>query len=234
MSFHQYLFWDFDGTLAYRDGMWTQTVFDLLQENGFYQIGFDEIRPYLQQGFPWHKPELPHETFFGGISWWEYMTGYFKTVLRELGVDGIPADEIAEQIRGEYLDQTKWHLFGDTVPCLKKAVEKGYINAIVSNHVPELPELVSGLGIEYYFTRIYTSGLVGYEKPNPAIYRTALEGLDKPCEVTMIGDNMAADVEGARNAGLKAILVRKENAGDYPYYCADLNGIFDLLPAVIQ
>ena len=57
----KYLLWDFDNTLAYRDGMWGQTIYDLLQEYGYSSIRLEDIRPLLTSGFPWHTPEISHE-----------------------------------------------------------------------------------------------------------------------------------------------------------------------------
>lgn len=59
----KYLLWDFDNTLAYRDGMWSSTIYDLLNEYG-YDLKMEDIRPYLKSGFPWHSPEISHKEFF--------------------------------------------------------------------------------------------------------------------------------------------------------------------------
>jgi len=88
---------------------------------------------------------------------------------------------------------------------------------------------VRGLRIDRYFTRIVTSTAVGYEKPNVHFFRRALEGVAYD-DAVMIGDNYRADVEGALNAGLRAVLVRKENETGYPYYCTDLTSLLDRLP----
>jgi putative hydrolase of the HAD superfamily len=215
---HQYLFWDFDETLGYRDGKWTQTLFDLLQENGQTGIGIDEIRSYMGRGCPWHTPELSHADFFGGVPWWDHMAKYFVQSMRAMGVETTLSERIAGQFRGKYLDLSKWHLYDDTIPCLEKTVEFGYTNILVTNHVPELPELVRGLGISEYFVRLTYSAAVGYEKPNPEIFKAAMCGLDEYAEITMIGDNIKADVKGALDVGLNAILVRKENKENYRYY----------------
>ncbi|WP_080941490.1 HAD family hydrolase [Methanosarcina barkeri] len=129
----------------------------------------------------------------------------------------------------KYLDTTKWHLYNDTVPCLKKAISKDYKNIIVSNHVPELSSLVRDLGISNYFIQVYSSAHLGYEKPNIQMYRKVLDKLEDTSEVTMIGDSYIADVEGAINAGIKAILVRKENTHNYQNYCKNLDDIYDIL-----
>ncbi|AKB43940.1 HAD family hydrolase [Methanosarcina vacuolata] len=225
----KYLLWDFDNTLAYRDGMWGQTIYDLLQEHGYGSIKLEDIRPLLTRGFPWHTPEISHEEFLGGVQWWDYMTLHFSKIIHEIGVNETLSAEIAGQIKMKYLYIEKWHLYDDTIPCLERAVSKGYENIIVSNHVPELSSLVRDLGISDYFFQVYSSAQIGYEKPNIQIYRRVLEKLEDTSEVTMIGDSYIADVEGAINAGIKAILVRKENTHNYQNYCKSLDEIDAIL-----
>ena len=56
-----------------------------------------------------------------------------------------------------------------------------------------------------------------------------IKKLEDTSEVTMIGDSYIADVEGAINAGIKAILVRKENIHNYQNYCKSLDEIDAIL-----
>jgi putative hydrolase of the HAD superfamily len=55
------ILWDFDGTIAYRDGMWSGTLFSLLGKNGINNIPIENIKPYLHTGFTWHTPEYFHK-----------------------------------------------------------------------------------------------------------------------------------------------------------------------------
>ena len=224
----KYILWDFDGTLAYRDETWSQTIFVLLQEYGCRNIKLEDVRPLLTKGFPWHTPDISHKDFFGELTWWDYMTLHFAKIIQSVGVDEGLSIEIAGQIKTRYLDITQWHLYDDTIPCLEKTINLGYNNIIVSNHVPELPDLVTGLGIDRYFRQIYSSANLEYEKPNIRMYKTVLDNLEDNGDVTMIGDNYIADVEGAINAGIKAILVRKENIRNYQKYCKSLDEIFNI------
>lgn len=219
----KYLLWDFDNTLAYRDGMWSATIYELLVENGYNELKYEEIRPYLKSGFPWHFPEVSHEELFKGKKWWDYMNGHFAGVLKELGVEENLANQVASSIKERYLDKKKWYLYDDTILCLKKALEKNYKNIIVSNHVPELEELVKVLGIRNYFLKIYSSAHMGYEKPNIRFYEKVINELKDAESITMIGDNYIADIQGARNAGIDAILVRKSNDNNYDKYFSTLS-----------
>lgn len=58
-------------------------------------------------------------------------------------------------------------------------------------------------GILLYFTDLYISEQIGYDKPDPRFFQACLErcGL-QPQEVLMVGDSLSTDIEGAANAGL--------------------------------
>jgi len=68
---------------------------------------------------------------------------------------------------------------------------------------------------------VLSSATIGYEKPHPEAFRLALEAVGHPRQVWMIGDNPVADVGGAEAAGLRAILVRRED-GEAQLRAADL------------
>ncbi|NJW55037.1 HAD family hydrolase, partial [Salinimicrobium oceani] len=58
-----------------------------------------------------------------------------------------------------------------------------------------------------YFTTITTSEDVGVKKPHPKIFETALKNAKASiAESVMIGDNLEADILGAQNLGMRAIL----------------------------
>src|SRR5206468_2331163 len=59
--------------------------------------------------------------------------------------------------------------------------------------------------------RIVHSTRAGVAKPDPAIFHLALEALGvPPAEALHAGNEVVADVEGARAAGLRAVLVDRE------------------------
>ena len=67
------------------------------------------------------------------------------------------------------------------------------------------------LGIEDDIDYLVTSEEAGREKPSPAIFTLCLEKLGLPAEeVCCIGDSPVRDVEGARAAGIQAILFQPD------------------------
>ena len=102
---------------------------------------------------------------------------------------------------------------------------------MLSNHVPELPEIAVGLGLSPLVQEVITSATVGFEKPHSGIYRFAFGALDvDPAidDVWMVGDNYEADVLGAEMMGARAILVRKEHL-EAMFVAPDLGGVVPIV-----
>ena len=66
-------------------------------------------------------------------------------------------------------------------------------------------------GLEQIAPFIIVSCEVGYEKPDPRIFRDALEatGLTAPGRVMFVGDNPVADIDGAKRFGMLAAWIRR-------------------------
>ena len=67
-----------------------------------------------------------------------------------------------------------------------------------------------------FFDVIVISAEVNKRKPSPEIFQKALRSLDAaPSETVFVGDTLNMDVEGAKRAGMKAILIlRRTSATD--------------------
>ena len=229
----EYLLWDFDGTLAYREGMWTDTLLSVLQRNNITNISKEDIRPLLNIGFTWDSPDSPHKDLFLDKEWWEYYECYFTEIFRLFNIPENMCKKLSTEVKVEYMDKTKWHLFTDTKDALIKSLAAGYKNVIISNHIPELSEIVQNLNIEKYFIKIYSSANIGYEKPNKKIYEYVINDLNTiHTKCIMIGDSYEADIAGAIRSRIKPVLVRKENTKSYKWYSKDLINIFDLLSSI--
>ena len=83
------------------------------------------------------------------------------------GVAEGPARRAAGGFRDHYLDPAHWSVFPDSAAALDRLSAAGYQHMIVSNHVPELRQLVSALGLADHFDEVLTSASVGFEKPHP-------------------------------------------------------------------
>jgi putative hydrolase of the HAD superfamily len=206
--------WDFDGTLAFRPGLWSGCVMEVLDaDRPGHGIAIGDVRAGLRGGFPWHRAEDPHPHPGDGERWWQAVEAMIAGALERTGVERAECAALAGAVRARFIDPSVgWRLFDDSVPALTTMREAGWTNAIVSNHVPELGGLVAGIGLAPHVDRVFTSALVGFDKPNPAFFRHVVSAYGDPGEVWMVGDNPRADVAGAEALGHRAILVRTEGA----------------------
>ena len=205
--------WDFDGTLAERPGRWRSCLVETLDEHEpGHTVEAAALIPFLRDGFPWHRAEVAHPELCEPEAWWSSVGGLLANAYEGVGYEPIRAAELAALARARYVDPVGWRLFDDTVPALSLLSRAGWRHAVLSNHVPELEQILAGLGLDRHLDAVLCSAVTGYEKPHPEAFAGALRLRLNGEPVWMVGDNPEADVEGARRAGLPAILVRRNGA----------------------
>ena len=160
--------------------------------------------------------------------WWAALYPQFELAFRSLGIDSGRASELAARVRAEYCDPSMWSLFDDTIPVLRCLSEAGWRHYVLSNHVPELPEIAAALGLDGLLEEVCSSAATGYEKPNRMAFLTMLQRLPADSSVVMIGDNIEADVRGAMALGIPSVLVRKPSRPGL-LHSDDLYGIDGIL-----
>jgi putative hydrolase of the HAD superfamily len=207
--------WDFDGTLARRPGLWSGCLLEVLDENEPEHCGTpDGVRAALRPGFPWNRHEVAHPELADADAWWAALTPTIAGAIAGCGIEPERAHELAGEVRLRFIDPSRgWELFADARDALIQTQAGGWRNVIVSNHVPELAQLVEHLGLAALVERVFSSAVVGFEKPHAEIYRHVLSVCGNPRERWMIGDNPVADVAGAQAAGIPAILIRSSELG---------------------
>lgn len=147
----------------------------------------------------------------------ETFTLYFGLVLQELEVArelGTPrlqdlARELTPVLRGPGLTARLWSWLLPGVPAALEAMRAGGLQlAVVSNSDGSVEQSLIARGLRDYFSVVMDSHLVGHEKPDPRIFERALESCGADPERTIhVGDLYAADVVGARAAGVHPVLL---------------------------
>jgi putative hydrolase of the HAD superfamily len=208
--------WDFDGTLAWRPGLWSACIAAALEEQQpGHGLGVDEIRAAMRGRYPWNAPGEAHPHLCDPDRWWEEMCARIAQALAALGIGADRGAAVARDARRRFIDPGGgWRVFDDALPALQALADAGWRSAILSNHVPELEQIAAALGLAPHVERIFSSALTGFEKPHPLAFTHALRELGAPGRVWMVGDNPVADIQGASAARIPAILVR--TAADCP------------------
>ncbi len=103
--------------------------------------------------------------------------------------------------------------YPDAVPALRELRGRGERLVICSNWDRSLPDWLAGSGLLELVDGVVTSADAGSAKPDPGIFARALElaGASAGSSVH-VGDSPDKDVEGARRAGIRPVLVARDGA----------------------
>ncbi len=224
------IYWDFHGTLAYNDWMFSKALFKVINKYEHNSIiSIDDFKNQPLTGFPWQQHEKDYSHLTHSDDWWENAQKIFTEVYPKFNIPQNKAILYAEKVRYEVTKPDEFLLYDDTLEILDFFKNEGFSNIVLSNHIPELPDIVEKLGIGCYIEDCISSANVGYEKPNPKIYNYALEKAKNPEVVWMIGDNVIADVRGSEEVGIKGVLVRSNRENSIKYYSKDLRGLKEII-----
>ena len=223
----------------------------------FYQtlgVWGESLKPRLQKIAAWYRAEINwkhyttvRENLYSDASGsdpanhdlletMQQMIDGYRDFLRELGVQ-------------KHLDQMTWELlqsehslfaanaallYDDAVPVLQHLRNEGFKLAIVSNWDTPLDPLMERLGIADYFDIIVAShdARVLSAKPDSHIFNYTLAAVGVSAEEAVhVGDTYEADVIGARNAGIRPILIDRDGtqAGRWKETIRDLSELPELL-----
>ncbi|MBE0608326.1 MAG: HAD family hydrolase [Dehalococcoidia bacterium] len=104
-------------------------------------------------------------------------------------------------------------VYDDARALLSSLKFRGYRVAVVSNAIfpgHYFETRVNELGLAGYIDSFVSSADVGLAKPNPAPFRRALADLGvEPHDAIFVGDSPVTDIPGARNAGMRAVLLQR-------------------------
>jgi len=118
-------------------------------------------------------------------------------------------------VREAMLAALSFVAFPDVVPALRDLRARGTRLVVVSNWDCSLPEWLEGAGLASLLDGTVSSAAAGEPKPGPAAFTAALALAGVAAgEALHVGDSLDADVEGARGAGIRAVLLARD--GDRP------------------
>lgn len=134
---------------------------------------------------------------------------YFLSLFRDAGVPEKSLSAVGERVKRAHRDLHLWtRVQPGTKETLAELLDTGYRLAVISNADGRVEGVLERTGLRPYFEFVVDSHVVEVEKPDPRIFRLALERMGvAPEESLYVGDLYPVDVLGARKAGLRAVLL---------------------------
>jgi putative hydrolase of the HAD superfamily len=152
----------------------------------------------VMDGMPGAWREAKGEAPF--LKWWDI-------VLADTGIE-LPKEIKLEitKIIASSVRNLRWVLYEDVTSVLESLKNMGYRLGVISN-------LYAGRGLlDSLLDLAVTAEDVGAKKPNPLIFSAALKQAKVKAEDSIyVGDQYEIDIVGARNAGIRPILIDRYN-----------------------
>jgi putative hydrolase of the HAD superfamily len=133
--------------------------------------------------------------------WWIF----YSQLLSEIELED---DAIRDQLVAGIQNSGNWDTIRPGTAEQLHQIGERYRVAVISNADGKIEDVLRKCGIAHCFHTITDSGLVGYEKPHPEIFRKAMLSMNAaPAESLYVGDVYSVDYVGATGAGMQAVLM---------------------------
>jgi putative hydrolase of the HAD superfamily len=139
------------------------------------------------------------------ISKEELRSTRFTKTLEKLGAKN---EELGALLEEEYIKQSPYQTkLLEGAMAILDYLKANYTLHIISNGFKEVQHIkLQSSGIKDYFTHIFISEEIGFQKPAKEIFHAAQAKTNVEAGACiMIGDDFTNDIEGALNAGWKAV-----------------------------
>jgi putative hydrolase of the HAD superfamily len=196
----------------------------LLDVGGVFHLpAHDRIAPVLARAGLSVPDDLDRAHYVGAAAITDMLSGdqtiwatYQPAYARACGAPDHRLEEIAAAVFAEFQSGGVWsRIVPGSVAALRELAATGVKLAVVSNADGTVEAQLRGDGVCQVgpgpgvpVHAVLDSSVVGVSKPDPRIFKLALEQLDvAPERALHVGDIVAADVDGARAAGITPVLM---------------------------
>lgn len=226
------VFFDAGETLLHPHPSFPEVFAQVCEENG-RPITVEEIAEIQQRLAP-HLVDLAEETGVENptfsekesVAFWSYL---YRRFLEELAIED---ESLVTKLYARFSSTSTYRLFEDSLPALSAVQEAGYRLGLISNFEGWLEEMLVELEVGHLFDVRVISGVEGVEKPDPAIYRLALEkAAVEGDRAVHVGDSPSLDVTPSQEVGMNPVLLDRYDR--YPDIHVPRVKSLEDLPAVV-
>lgn len=183
---------DLDGTLLNRDD----------SVKGFIDNQYERLNKWVG-----HIPKDKYITRFIELDKRGYV--WKDKVYQQLTQEFNISEMTWEKMLQDYISEFRFHCvpFDNLVQMLEALKSRNILLGMITNGYGQFQmDNIKALGIENYFDVILVSEWEGLKKPDPEIFKRALEQLNvSPEQSVFVGDHPENDVKASQNIGMKGI-----------------------------
>lgn len=119
-------------------------------------------------------------------------------------------DAFFEEVYLYFAKPEAWGIYPEVLEVLEVLRDHPVDLVVLSNWDARLHTVLDGCGLGEYLPQRFLSAELGWEKPDPAIYRHVAEILHQPPSALLsVGDDPRNDLEGPRKAGWQAVQIER-------------------------
>ncbi len=140
--------------------------------------------------------------------WWK------EIVKRSLPDQAFPEaaafEAFFEEVYLHYAKPEVWGIYPEVLEVLEAISDHPIDLVVLSNWDGRLHSVLDGNGLGEFLSRRFISAELGWEKPDPAIYRHVADVLHIPAHSLLsVGDDPRKDIEGPRKAGWQTVQIER-------------------------
>ena len=187
-------------------------------------VFLDALGTLLELEPPWQRlrallgDDIPEDRLVAAV---RAEMGYYKAHSHEGRDEGslaelrersaaVLSEKLGRQVDVETLmEAIRFRAFPDAEPALDALGGRGVARVCVSNWDCALPQVLERTGLAGSVDGVVTSASAGARKPDPAIFAPVAAE-----EALHVGDTADEDLEAARAAGIRVLLIDREGGGD--------------------
>jgi HAD superfamily hydrolase (TIGR01662 family) len=140
---------------------------------------------------------------------------YTATIIEHMGGRGAAVVRVAERIYEQWASNHHFEIYDDVAPVLTSLAADGFVLGVISNSHRSLDAFAEHFKLDGLIGTTISSAEHGFMKPHPSIFDAALQRASvRASDAVMVGDSVKADIDGARAAGMRGILLRR--SGERP------------------
>jgi putative hydrolase of the HAD superfamily len=225
---YKHIFFDLDRTIWDFETNSYETLTELAVKYKLDDRGIDSTDTFIQE-YNVINNKMWDQLSKGLIDKQTLRFGRFYEALLKFNIDD---KKLSEQIGNDYISISpyKTALFPNANEVLAYLNEK-YVLHIITNGFDEVQHTkLKNSNIDHYFDHVITSERAGYSKPDVRIFEYSMNLANTDiASCVMIGDNLQADILGAKNAGINQVFFNHGNEVHAEEITHEINSLKELI-----